>query len=60
MQYLTGLTSIYRCLLSVLFVRGGGIDLRFQSKEDRDLWYSTLRRLVTQQRELESEGKGSQ
>jgi hypothetical protein len=39
--------------LSVKFVRGGGIDLKFQSFDDRMLWYNTMVHLLAQQKELE-------
>lgn len=32
--------------LTISFTKGGGIDVSFQSKDDRDLWYSTLNKLM--------------
>ena len=32
--------------LTISFTKGGGIDVCFQSKDDRDLWYGTLNKLV--------------
>jgi len=37
--------------LSIKFVRGGGIDLQFQTVGERDLWYETIIRLIAQERE---------
>lgn len=37
--------------LSIKFVRGGGIDLQFQTTDDRDLWYLVIIRLIAQERE---------
>ncbi len=34
--------------LTVNFKRGGGIDLQFKTKEDRDSWYSTLLNIVAE------------
>lgn len=39
--------------LSIKFVRGGGIDLKFQTTTERDMWYDTLTRIIIQQKELE-------
>lgn len=36
--------------LSVKFVRGGGIDLKFQTMEERDLWSHVIMRLIAQPR----------
>jgi hypothetical protein len=38
--------------LSIKFVRGGGIDLQFQSIAERDTWYTILTRLILQEKEL--------
>jgi hypothetical protein len=38
--------------LSIKFVRGGGIDLQFQTREERDVWYSVIARLTLQEKEL--------
>jgi len=32
--------------LTISFTKGGGIDICFQSKDDRDLWYGTLNKLM--------------
>lgn len=40
--------------LSVKFIRGGGIDLKFDTREERDLWCRILLRLISQQLALES------
>lgn len=37
------------CFLSVKFQRGGGVDLRFDSRAQRDMWLDTLTRLLQQQ-----------
>ena len=34
--------------LTVNFKRGGGIDLQFRSKEERDSWYNTLLNIVAE------------
>ena len=34
--------------LTVNFKRGGGIDLQFKCKEDRDVWYNTLLHIVSE------------
>jgi hypothetical protein len=34
--------------LTVNFKRGGGIDLQFKSREDRDMWYRTLLSIVAE------------
>mmetsp|Transcript_17896 Transcript_17896/g.29928 ORF Transcript_17896/g.29928 Transcript_17896/m.29928 type:complete len:206 (+) Transcript_17896:87-704(+) len=34
--------------LTVNFKRGGGIDLQFKTKEDRDVWYNTLLHIVSE------------
>lgn len=34
--------------LTVNFKRGGGIDLQFKSKADRDVWYNTLLHIVSE------------
>ena len=36
--------------LSVKFVRGGGIDLKFSTMEERDLWSHVIMRLIAQPR----------
>ena len=41
--------------LSVKFVRGGGIDLKFKSVVDRDIWFDVITRLVLQQTKIETE-----
>jgi hypothetical protein len=38
--------------LSVKFVRGGGIDLKFQTVEERNTWYQVITRLILQEKEL--------
>jgi hypothetical protein len=43
----------YETCLSIKFVRGGGIDLKFQSTSERDAWYNTLLRIIAEQKELE-------
>ncbi len=37
--------------LSVKFVRGGGIDLKFKTEEDRDSWHDVITMIVLQQKE---------
>lgn len=49
----------YELCLSVKFVRGGGIDLKFQSAADRDVWYNMMVRIIAQQQDLESAHSGS-
>jgi enolase len=34
--------------LTVNFKRGGGIDLQFKSREERDSWYNTLLKIVAE------------
>ena len=34
--------------LTVNFKRGGGIDLQFKTKEERDIWYNTLLHIVSE------------
>jgi hypothetical protein len=34
--------------LTVNFKRGGGIDLQFKTKEERDVWYNTLLHIVSE------------
>ena len=34
--------------LTVNFKRGGGIDLEFKSKEERDCWYNTMLHIVSE------------
>lgn len=34
--------------LTVNFKRGGGIDLQFKTKEDRDVWFNTLLHIVSE------------
>lgn len=41
--------------LSIQFHRGGGIDLRFESKAERNLWFDVLERLINQQRALDED-----
>lgn len=36
--------------LSIKFIRGGGIDLKFKTKEERDSWYKVISELVMQQK----------
>jgi hypothetical protein len=36
--------------LSIKFVRGGGIDIKFKSTDDRDMWYGVLSKLIMQQK----------
>lgn len=40
--------NVAELCLTVNFKRGGGIDLQFQSKEDRDVWYNTLLHIVSE------------
>lgn len=42
------------CCLTINFKRGGGIDLIFATKTERDLWFSTLKRIIVQNRNLGS------
>jgi hypothetical protein len=39
-------TLDFRLCLTVNFQRGGGIDLKFKSEEERDMWHKVLNRLV--------------
>ena len=34
--------------LTISFVRGGSIDLRFKSTEERNIWYNTLSKLIAE------------
>jgi hypothetical protein len=36
--------------LSVTFIRGGGIDLRFASETERDAWYLAITKLMANHR----------
>ena len=36
-------TDVY---LTISFVRGGSIDLRFKTTEERNIWYNTLSKLI--------------
>lgn len=40
--------------MSVTFIRGGGIDLKFKSEAERDAWYSTLTKIMSQRRAIEN------
>jgi hypothetical protein len=42
------------CCLSVTFVRGGGIDLRFNTEAERDAWYLALTKMMASQRFAEA------
>jgi hypothetical protein len=42
------------CCLSVTFVRGGGIDLKFKTEAERDAWYLALTKMMASQRFSES------
>lgn len=44
--------------LSVKFVRGGGIDLQFQTTQERDSWYQVITRLILQEKELRRSTSG--
>lgn len=44
-----GLDDGKRCL-SVHFKRGGGIDLRFASNKERDVWFDILTRIIKLQK----------
>eukprot|EP01034_Spumella_vulgaris_P022498 gene22498-28626_t len=37
--------------LSVKFVRGGGIDLKFKTEEERDSWHDVITHIVLQQKD---------
>jgi hypothetical protein len=37
--------------LSVKFIRGGGIDLKFKTEEERDSWHDVITHIVLQQKE---------
>lgn len=37
------------CYLSIKFQRGGGVDLRFHNRTERDMWLDVLTRLMRQQ-----------
>lgn len=37
------------CYLSIKFQRGGGVDLRFRNRTERDMWLDALTRLMRQQ-----------
>lgn len=36
------------CCMTITFKRGGGIDLLFNSVTDRDLWYTALKRMLSE------------
>lgn len=41
------------CCMSVTFVRGGGIDLKFSTEAERDAWYAAVTKLMVHQRAVE-------
>lgn len=45
--------------LSIKFVRGGGIDLQFQTKEERDIWYHVICRLTIQEKDLQKKSSAA-
>lgn len=36
------------CCLTINFKRGGGIDLLFKTEEERNLWFTTLKKIILQ------------
>jgi len=47
-RYKEGLQPPQDKCLTVVFKRGGGIDLKFESTADRDVWADTLSKIVSQ------------
>ena len=41
--------------LTIKFVRGGGIDFKFNSKVERDIWYEVISGLVMQQKKIDTD-----
>eukprot|EP01036_Dinobryon_divergens_P028017 gene28017-36898_t len=39
--------------LTIKFVRGGGIDFKFKTKDERDIWYEVISGLVMQQKKID-------
>ena len=44
----TAANNVSDLCLTVNFKRGGGIDLQFKTKADRDCWYNILLRIVSE------------
>lgn len=42
------------CCMSVTFVRGGGIDLKFKTEAERDAWYVAITKLMVHQKAAET------
>jgi hypothetical protein len=42
------------CCLAINFKRGGGIDLAFNTEAERNLWFSTLKKIIVQNGNLTS------
>lgn len=42
------------CCLAINFKRGGGIDLVFETEKERNLWFSTLKKIIVQNGNLTS------
>eukprot|EP01038_Epipyxis_sp_PR26KG_P009805 gene9805-13194_t len=49
--------NINKCL-SIKFVRGGGIDLRFSTENERNQWYDAIIKIVRQQSSLDRSQTG--
>lgn len=42
------------CCLTINFKRGGGVDYKFSSEHNRNMWYDTLRKIVIYSRAMEA------
>ncbi len=47
--------NFYELCLTVSFKKGGGIDLMFESKAQRDEWYLTVKKLLDDQKNFKKE-----
>ena len=47
-KYKEGIVPAAEQCLTVVFRRGGGIDLKFPSRNERDIWHETLKKIVAQ------------
>lgn len=45
--------------LTVKFVRGGGIDLLFESQQDRETWYEAMSKLLVHQKHIEADARST-
>jgi len=50
-RFKEGLVPIPEHCLTVVFKRGGGIDLKFDTENTRNIWAETLSRIVSQVKE---------